>query len=267
LSIPRGARKKYVKWLKNTEDAEEHARLMILLQRTHELDLIEWRAIREEAYERFGKARYKELLRKRADLTPEVPKGSIPRFERKKVSFGAMKEEKDGLTLEWEKRLPAIYEALSSNQNEGVVLRELVHLSKEEEKMRRIRKTIQGSEAEWDNIIEQMCSGGRLLNYLKHWSLPKEIQAHCFRIVEDLCRPLEEKMQEEPVQTGMKLLPELSARWDWYSKRQLEMRQPIAEQWKRVKPWIEELKLPRDYRPNLSEELKPKRPDMMVVQI
>jgi hypothetical protein len=209
LRIPRGSNKKYVKWLKNTEDAEEHARMMILLQRTQELDLIEWRSIREEAYERFGKAKYKELLRRRADLTPETPKGSIPRFERKKVMFGAMKEEKDGLTLEWERRLPAIYDALSSGQNESTVLSELVLLSKEEKKMKCIRKAIQNSEAEWDEMTEQMCNGSGLVSYLDHWNLPEEIQAHCYQIVKDVCTPMEEKMQEEPIQTGMKLLTEL----------------------------------------------------------
>jgi hypothetical protein len=253
--------------LQNTEDAAEHARMMILLQRTQELDVCEWRAIREEAYDRFGKAEYNKLLQTRTELAPEVPKGSIPKFERKKAIFVAMKEEQDGLTPEWEERLPAIYDALSSGQNEAMVLRELVHLSEEEKKMRHIRKAIQSSEAEWNIVVDQMYAGTDLVEWLEDWNLPEEIKSRCSKVVTDVCAQMEEKMQEEPVQTGMKLIPELLARWDWYTKRQLETRQPIIEQWKLIKPWIEEFKLPRNYRPGLPEELKVKRPDMMVVEI
>jgi hypothetical protein len=40
-----------------------------------------------------------------------------------------------------------------------------------------------------------------------------------------------------------------------------------TQQWKLTKPEVEELRRPRNYRPGLPEEHKPKRPDMMVVQI
>jgi hypothetical protein len=93
IKLPQGNQKKYVKWLKNTRDASEHAKMMILLQRTQELDIHEWREIRERAYARFGKEEYKRLLQKRDESIPETPKGSIPSFDGKRVIFGAMKEE------------------------------------------------------------------------------------------------------------------------------------------------------------------------------
>jgi hypothetical protein len=92
IRLPGGDQKKYVKWLKNTCDASEHAKMMVLLQRTQELNLNEWREIREQAYERFGKDKYKELLHTRAEMIPELPKGSIPRFDRKRAMFGVLKE-------------------------------------------------------------------------------------------------------------------------------------------------------------------------------
>jgi hypothetical protein len=266
IHIPQGSQKKYVHWLENTNDAKEHAKMMILLQRTRELEVHEWRAIREQAYERFGKEEYKELLQSRAELIPEVPKGSVPRFERKKVMFGAMKEEQDDLTPEWEKRLPAIYEALNSGQDKAAVLRELVHFSEGEKRMRRVRKAIRETEAEWKVIVEQILETENALSW-DEWSLPMEIRDRCSQIVKDVCAPMEEVLKSDSMRAGMKLLPELLARWDWYTKRQLELRQPIMEQWKSVKDMEKKLSLPRNYRPGLSEELKPKRPDMMVVEI
>jgi hypothetical protein len=65
IKLPQGNQKKYVKWLKNANNASEHAKMMILLQRTQELDIHEWREIRERAYVRFGKEEYKRLLQER----------------------------------------------------------------------------------------------------------------------------------------------------------------------------------------------------------
>jgi hypothetical protein len=39
IRLPRGDQGKYIKWLKNSTEATEHAKTMILLQRTQELDI------------------------------------------------------------------------------------------------------------------------------------------------------------------------------------------------------------------------------------
>jgi hypothetical protein len=64
------------------------------------LDINEWREIREQVYERFGREKYKKLLQTRDESIPELPKGSIPKFDRKRAIFGALKEEKEELTPE-----------------------------------------------------------------------------------------------------------------------------------------------------------------------
>jgi hypothetical protein len=131
IHLPKGNQKKYIKWLEQTHDASEHAKMMILLQRTQELDVNELREIREQAYERFGKVKYKRLLQERDEMTTDPPKGSIPQFGCKKILFGAMREEQDGLTPEWEKRLPDIYETLRSGKNWTELLEELIRPSEE----------------------------------------------------------------------------------------------------------------------------------------
>jgi hypothetical protein len=61
LHIPQGNDGKYVKWLKHERNPEEHAHMMVFLQRAQQLDVNEWRETREKAYKRFGKDQYKAL--------------------------------------------------------------------------------------------------------------------------------------------------------------------------------------------------------------
>jgi hypothetical protein len=114
--------------MKATNEAAEHAKTMILLQRTQKLDINEWREVWELAYARFGKEIYKKLLQERDETIPEMPKGSIPTFNLKRLMFGALKEEQGDMTPEWLLYLPEIYESLRGGQNPAEVLQQILHL-------------------------------------------------------------------------------------------------------------------------------------------
>jgi hypothetical protein len=141
IRLPQGNQKKYIKWLQNTNEATEHAKMMILLQRTQELDIHEWREIREQAYVRFGKEEYKKLLQERDEMIPEVPRGSIPTFDGKRVMFGAMKEEQSEITPEWSQYLPEVHEGLKNGQKCSELLQKLLNASGEEAKMKKSGRT------------------------------------------------------------------------------------------------------------------------------
>jgi hypothetical protein len=130
--LPKGDEGKYVKWLKNTSDAQQYARMMALLQRTQELGLNEWRELRERAYERFGKDLYKSLLAQRHRETPVLPPNPGPTFARKQVMFGALMEEKHEITPEWQGELKEKYESIRT----GETLYRIRNLDKEATKMK-----------------------------------------------------------------------------------------------------------------------------------
>jgi hypothetical protein len=133
---------------------------MILLQRTQELDIHEWREIRERAYVRFCKEEYKRLLQERDESIPEVPKGSIPSFDGKRFIFGAMKEESDEFTPEWARIVPEIYESLRTGEGYEDALRRILCATEEEAKMRRIMKNLSKENENWDQLIKDMQKWG-----------------------------------------------------------------------------------------------------------
>jgi hypothetical protein len=138
--------------------------MMILLQRTQELDIHEWREIREQAYTRFGKEEYKKLLQERDERTPDIPRGSIPTFDGKRIMFGAMKEEHAEMTPEWSQILPEVYEGLKNGQNCTELLQKLLSATEEEAKMKKIRKCIRMKEEDWEklaaDILKHDCGEG-----------------------------------------------------------------------------------------------------------
>jgi hypothetical protein len=264
IHLPKGNQKKYVKWLKLTNDAFEHAKMMILLQRTQELDINPWREIREQAYERFGRTEYKKLLQERGDTIPDPPKGSIPQFGRKKILFGAMKEEQDGLTPEWERRLPEIYEILRSERDWTDLLEKLIRPPEELQKMKCIRKGVKLADDEWLQAVDQMRQNRNAAGF-NRGNLDNEIEYRCIWEAERICPT--EASKADPIREGMRTLPELMARWDWYQKRQGELRPQIVELWKKIMPMRAELILARNFNPDLPELLRPKLHDQMIVEI
>jgi hypothetical protein len=210
IRLPRGDQKEYIKWLKNTHEASEFAKMMIALQRTQELDINEWREIQEQVYERFGKEIYKKLLQERDESISEILKGSIPEFYRKRVAFGALKEEQDELTPEWEKRLPEIYEALRSGRDQTEILEDLLHQSESEKKMKRVRKTIRRADEEWFSAIEQVKESDDNWGLLRCF-LSEEIRNRWGQAVKVLDEQLECALNIDPIRGGMKALPGSSA--------------------------------------------------------
>jgi hypothetical protein len=91
--------------------------MMTLLQRTQELDVNEWRDLREKAYERFGREKYKKRLKERDQSTPKLRLQANNRFARKQNMLGAIKKEKTGLNQEWQVPLTEVYRGLGK---EGV---------------------------------------------------------------------------------------------------------------------------------------------------
>jgi hypothetical protein len=105
LHLPQGNAGKCVKWLKHELDPREHAHMMVLVQRTQQLDVNEWREIREKAYERFGEDRYEALLKNREKQTLKLKMiaktAPTVEFAWKQAIFGAMREEEMEITPEW----------------------------------------------------------------------------------------------------------------------------------------------------------------------
>jgi hypothetical protein len=83
ILLPTGNDGKFCKRLKRATYPEEHARMMILLQRTQSMNIIQWRECREAAYERFGCERYKELLKQRDESTQKIRTQDTPMFTKK----------------------------------------------------------------------------------------------------------------------------------------------------------------------------------------
>lgn len=95
LILPKGDHGKYVKWINQT---------MVRPQYTQELDVNEWRAIRE-----------------RHENASEIPPNSIPTFARKKVMFGALMEEKREISPEWEEELNNICPCIRKDEDPGLI--------------------------------------------------------------------------------------------------------------------------------------------------
>jgi hypothetical protein len=89
IFLPTGNDGKFCKWLKRATGPEEHARMMILLQRTQSMNTIQWRESRETAHERFGRERHKELLEQRDESTRKIRIRDTPTLTRKEIMLGA----------------------------------------------------------------------------------------------------------------------------------------------------------------------------------
>jgi hypothetical protein len=241
IRLPQGNQKRYIKWLQNTDEATEHAKMMILLQRTQELDISEWWEIREQAYVRFGKERYKELLQERDEIVPEAPKGSIPTFNRKRIMFGAMKEEQAEITPEWSRYLPETYECLRSGQNYTKVLQELMSATEEETKMKKIRKNIRSENEDWEKQVKVMKEhkwgdGFEWMRSKKNTVGTLQMNEQWEKARSELRQRTDEVHISQSIKRGMELIPEYLAQWDWYAKRAEEAKAPVLDQWKKLDP-------------------------------
>jgi hypothetical protein len=269
IKLPQGNQKKYVKWLKNTSNASEHAKMMILLQRRQELNIHEWREIRERAYARFGKEEYKKLLQERDESIPEVPKGSIPSFDGKRVIFGAMKEEEAEVTPEWARVFPEVYESLRTGEGYEDALRRVLSATEEEAKMKRIRKNLNKENENWDQMTKVMtklgCGEG-----LKWGKDPRckigssRLKMQWEEVWEDIRKRVDAVTLSDSIPEALKLIPEFLAQWDWYMKRSEEAKIPIIEQWKKMDIMRRTIHTAWNYRPDAERIARPSGIDNQV---
>jgi hypothetical protein len=187
--------------------------MMVLLQRTQQLDVNEWRELREQAYERFGKDLYKRLLQIRDEETPVLLKGSIPSFDRKRIMFGAMKEERGAQTPEWVSQLPEVYEALRSKGDPTETLSKLLRRSDDDMKMRHIRRTTGKNEEDWNQAYRQM-EADREDDGFKRYNLQHEVKERWERLEESIYERTIKALEVDPIREGVKLIPDLLAQWN-----------------------------------------------------
>jgi hypothetical protein len=228
LLLPKGDQGKYIKWLKKTIDAAEHAKMMILLQRTQELDINEWRTIREH---------YKGLLKQREEQIPEIPRGSVPTFTRKKIMFGALMEGKHEITPEWQAELKDIYESIRRNEDPRHVLQRITSITEGQMKMKLIRRTIQRGNIEWSRERQKTIQDLGMRGF--EWQTNddpgyySEADQWFWQIQDEITK---RRRTGRSIQEQMEVLPDLIARWDWYTRMKEESKTPVLEQWAKIKP-------------------------------
>jgi hypothetical protein len=122
ISIPKGNDETYVKWLKHMESPGGHARAMILLQRTWELDKQDWLKIRDMECRKFGEESYMEPLRKRGSVITRAPIPEEKSFDRKNTLMAAIKAEERGRDRRWEDQISHIIESPKSNDPQEMMM-------------------------------------------------------------------------------------------------------------------------------------------------
>jgi hypothetical protein len=128
-------------WLKATQDAEEHAGVIVLLERTQELDRRVWLSARKASCLEFVEDVYMPLLQIRDEITLRVDISTQKSLDRKGTLLAAMKPEERGGDAEWEAMIPrAVISLRSAGPEElALLLRELLPNSEDRRKVRLIR--------------------------------------------------------------------------------------------------------------------------------
>jgi hypothetical protein len=173
------------------------------------------------------KGKLQETVTRTGEMIPEIPRGSIPTFSRKKVMFGALKEEQSAISPEWSKQLSEIYESLRRDRESTEILQRMLHQSEEEMKMKRIRRFIQGDKDDWRTLKYQMreaiCGDGFYWNEEDEAGVgTPEMREKWEKALLDLEQRTDAALNLNPIQEGIKSIPEYLAQWDWYVRRREE---------------------------------------------
>jgi hypothetical protein len=142
LSFPHGDEQMYSRWLKCLSDPEDHAKAMVLLQRTQEIPKSDRKMLRNEAGKRFGEDKYDKLLRTMDDMRAPLTTPKSPTVGKQNILLAALKDEKKAGGLDWEQQVPQIIRSLRSGYH-YISERLSKQLTPDLEGQRNIRRTHQ----------------------------------------------------------------------------------------------------------------------------
>jgi hypothetical protein len=146
------------------------------------------------------------------------------------------------------------------------ILSKLLQHSEEEVKMKRTRRIIRETENSWRDAVDRMKADDIATGFEWH-NMSSEKQDRWKRATEVIDEKVDRALKTDLIQEGVNLIPHLMAQWDWCVRRKEESKSPILEQWKIIKQLSDELKLPRNLRPDLPPEENHSHSDMMIVEV
>jgi hypothetical protein len=117
--------------------------MMVLIRRTQQLDVNEWREIREAAYQRFGRECCKTLFEERDQQTPNW--GRCRRVLHRWRSSGDERylvryRRKREIAPEWKNSLQAVHENSETGNGPDEVLRGVPLGDEQQQKLKTVRK-------------------------------------------------------------------------------------------------------------------------------